>query len=211
MDSRISLLMTNSEDTGWIGQWSPGIGDPTIIGWVTVVLYAVAAVLCWRAARECRKLPPKMIIRRETTMWRLLSIVLWLLCINKQLDLQSAFTEIGRMIALQNDWYEERQVYQKMFIEGLALVGAFCTCLLLFITWKMSRSIKLAMLGLCVLGVFILTRASSFHHFDQFIGSRLLGVKWNWILEISGIGVVALAAYRRFRQDSGRTGTNQRL
>lgn len=189
--------MTNSEDGGWIGQWSPGIGDPTIVGCVTVVLYAVAAVLCWRAARECRKLPPRRIIRRETMLWRFLSIVLWFLCINKQLDLQTAFTEIGRMIAFRDGWYEKRWVYQKMFIEGFVLGGAFCASLLLVITWKMSRSIKLAVLGLCILGVFILTRASSFHHVDMFLNSSVFGVKWNWILEISGIGVVALAAYWR--------------
>jgi hypothetical protein len=194
--------MTNSETAGWIGQWSPGIGDPDFIGWLTVVLYAIAAVLCWRAARECKKLPPKKAIRREIPLWRFLSIALWFLCVNKQLDLQTAFTEIGRMIALQDGWYEERQVYQKMFIEGLMLGGTFCACLLLAITWKLSRPIKLAMLGLCVLGVFILIRASSFHHIDQFLGSRVLGFKWNWIIEISGIGVVALAAYRRLNFES---------
>ena len=188
--------MTNTEDAGWIGQWSPGIGDPTIIGWVTVVFYAVAAVLCWRAARECKKLPPKKAIRLETKLWRFLSIALWFLCINKQLDLQTALTEFGRMISRREGWYAERQVYQKMFIEGLILGGAFCACLLLAITWKLSRSIKLALIGLCVLGVFILIRASSFHHIDQFLGSRMLWLKWNWIFEISGIGIVTMAAYR---------------
>jgi len=190
--------MTNSEDAGWIGRWSPGIGDPTIVGWVTVVLYAVAAVLCWRAARECKKLQPKKTVRPlETKLWWFLSIALWFLCINKQLDLQTALTEFGRMISHREGWYEERQVYQKMFIEGLVLGGAFCACLLLVITWKMSRSIKLAMIGLCMLGVFVVIRASSFHHFDQFIGSSVFGIRWNWILEISGIGVIALAAYWR--------------
>jgi len=195
--------MVNSEDAGWIGQWSPGIGDPTIIGWVTVVLYAVAAALCWRAAHECRKPLPKKTIRPlETTLWRFLSIALWFLCINKQLDLQTAFTEIGRMISHRDGWYAQRQVYQKMFIEGLGLGGAFCACLLLFITWKMSRSIKLAVFGLCMLGVFVLIRASSFHHVDQFLGSGVLGFRWNWILEIAGIGVVTLAAYRRLMLES---------
>ncbi len=36
---------------GWIGNWPPGIGDPTPIGWVTVVLYVVAAWLCFRVIR----------------------------------------------------------------------------------------------------------------------------------------------------------------
>jgi hypothetical protein len=36
---------------GWIGDWSPGIGDPTVVGWVTVALYVGASLLCFRAAR----------------------------------------------------------------------------------------------------------------------------------------------------------------
>lgn len=195
--------MTNSENAGWVGQWSPGIGDPTIVGWVTVVLYAVAAILCWRAAHECMKLQPaKTVLPLETTLWRFLSIVLWLLCINKQLDLQTALTEFARMISHRDGWYAERRMFQELFIAGLALGGAFCACLLLFITWRMSRSIKLAVIGLCVLGVFVVTRASSFHHIDMLLGSRVLGIRWNWILEIAGIGILALAAHRRIMFES---------
>src|ERR1041384_5677187 len=31
-------------------RWRPGIGDPTFIGWFTVVAYFATAYLCWRAA-----------------------------------------------------------------------------------------------------------------------------------------------------------------
>ncbi|MBU0621230.1 MAG: hypothetical protein KJ795_05235 [Gammaproteobacteria bacterium] len=204
--------MTNIEDAGWIGRWSPGIGDPTIAGWLTVAIYAVAAVMCWRAAQASRKLQPLKSVRPlETTLWWLLSIVLCFLCINKQLDLQTAMTEFARMLSRRDGWYAERRAYQQMFVVGLVLGGALCASLLLVITWKMSRSIKLAMLGLCLLGVFILTRASSFHHFDVFIGSSVLGIKWNWILEISGIGVIALAAYRRLQHVTNPTFANQRI
>ncbi|MDO8989013.1 MAG: hypothetical protein Q7U91_05205 [Sideroxyarcus sp.] len=195
--------MTNSEEAGWIGQWSPGIGDPTIVGWLTVALYAVAAMMCWRAALECKRPRLKKTTRPlESALWWFLSIVLWFLCINKQLDLQTAITETARMLSHRDGWYGERQVYQQMFIKVLVLGGASCACLLLFITWKMSRAIKLAMFGLCLLGVFIVIRASSFHHFDVFIGSSVLGIRWNWILEISGIGIVSLAAYRRLRVEA---------
>jgi hypothetical protein len=92
--------MTNSETAGWIGPWSPGIGDPTFVGWLTVALYAVVATMCWRAARECRKQQPKKtVLPLETRLWWFLSICLWVLCINKQLDLQTAFTAIGRIIS----------------------------------------------------------------------------------------------------------------
>jgi hypothetical protein len=30
--------------------WSPGIGDPTIGGWLTVILYFLTMVSCWRTA-----------------------------------------------------------------------------------------------------------------------------------------------------------------
>lgn len=120
-------------------------------------------------------------------------------------------TEFARMLSRRDGWYAERRAYQQMFVVGLVLGGALCASLLLVITWKMSRSIKLAMLGLCLLGVFILTRASSFHHFDVFIGSSVLGIKWNWILEISGIGVIALAAYRRLQHVTNPTFANQRI
>ena len=28
---------------GWIGEWSPGIGDPSVGGWLTLLLYGLAA------------------------------------------------------------------------------------------------------------------------------------------------------------------------
>jgi len=38
---------------GWLGHWSPGIGDPTPAGWLTVVVYAVATGMVYRViARE---------------------------------------------------------------------------------------------------------------------------------------------------------------
>ena len=32
--------------------WTPKIGDPTIAGWVTVVLYLLAAGSCWISAQK---------------------------------------------------------------------------------------------------------------------------------------------------------------
>jgi hypothetical protein len=190
--------MTNPDNTGWVGSWSPGIGDPTIMGWLTVGLYATAAVLCHCAARRCKDIAPRKVVWvREAVLWRIITIVLWFLCVNKQLDLQTAMTELGRILARRQGWYESRHLFQEALIAGLALSGAFCACLALIITWQMSRSLKLAMLGCCFIGVFVLVRASSFHHVDVFLHSRVLLIKWNWILEIGGIAVVAVAALRK--------------
>jgi len=32
------------------GKWIPGIGDPTIIGWITVAVYFIVALICLKAA-----------------------------------------------------------------------------------------------------------------------------------------------------------------
>ena len=192
--------MTDPENSGWVGHWSPDIGDPTIIGWLTVGLYVIAAVLCHRAARRCKDAAPhKFFWRRETVLWQFLAIALWFLCVNKQLDLQTAMTELGRILARRQGWYAERHIFQEALIAGLLLTAVFGVCLLLIITWRMSRSLKLAMIGFCIIGVFVLIRASTFHHVDVLLGSRVLAIKWNWILEIGGIVVVAFAAVRRLR------------
>jgi hypothetical protein len=46
-----------------------------------------------------------------------------------------------------------------------------------------------------VLG-YVLTpiRAASFHHVDRFIGQKILGLRWNWVLEMSGISLVLLTS-----------------
>jgi hypothetical protein len=41
---------------------------------------------------------------------------------------------------------------------------------------------------------FVVIRASSFHHVDVLLASTLGGLRWNWILELSGIMVVGVSA-----------------
>jgi hypothetical protein len=88
------------EGQGWVGHWSPGIGDPSAMGWVTVALYLAAAWLCFRSARSSRILDRYgSHARWEPRLWALFVVVLLALGINKQLDLQSAFTEVMRVVA----------------------------------------------------------------------------------------------------------------
>src|SRR5947208_14886073 len=100
--------------------WTPGIGDPTLAGWLTVALYLVAAVLCWRLARQAGL---KNAVRsRERRTWRAISVLFLALGINKQLDLQTALTEAGRVLAHYQGWYEQRQLVQLAFITLVAVI-----------------------------------------------------------------------------------------
>lgn len=182
--------------------WEPGIGDPTQIGWFTVFAYFVAAILCFRAAitANAKSIDIRTAANLEQYFWFAAAILLILLGINKQLDLQSLFTEVARVIAKLQGWYDNRRSYQLLFIEGL---GIFTLAVGVGILWLLRRTdvwVKIALFGFCCLGAFIVVRAASFHHVDQFLGEEILGWRWNWILELSGIGVIAMACLAYLRK-----------
>lgn len=185
--------VSTAPNGGWIGRWSPEIGDPTIGGWITVVVYLLAAVLCWRVLQLLDVRTPK----RERRLWRLLFWLLVGLGVNKQLDLQTALTELGRVLAFQQGWYGERRVVQVAFVVmvGLVAVGAGGT--LLAMARHLPKATKRAVTGLVMLLGFVAVRASSFHHVDQLLGSSLLGLKANWLLELGGLSVICYGAAKR--------------
>lgn len=172
--------------------WSPGIGDPTIGGWVTVLLYFVAVWSTWRTASNLYGVG-------EVGTWRAISLMFVALGINKQLDLQTAFTEIGRVVAFQEGWYGQRQIVQVWFIIGVAVVCSLIAICLLILARRSPAPTWLALLGTTIVLAFVLIRAASFHHIDRFIGDRILGLKWNWVLEMGGISIVIIASEWRRR------------
>ena len=175
--------------------WTPGIGDPTIGGWVTVALYLLASGSCWISAQ---KLGLEEVPRsNERRAWRAMSVLLLVLGIIKQLNLLTALTAAGRVLARNQGWYEQRQFVQLVFIAVAAM-----TCLIAAITlllWARNSSIptRIALIGTTMILGFVLIRAVSFHQVDRFIGERVLSLRWNWILEMSGISLVLFASQWR--------------
>jgi hypothetical protein len=167
--------------------------DPTIGGWVTVVLYFLTCASCWKTAGIVQG--PEG--RGDMHLWRVMSVSFVALGINKQLDLQTAMTELGRIFAYAGGWYEQRQTLQVYFIIGVAIVCVIAALILLLLARESPPQTWLAILGSMFVLSFVLIRAASFHHIDRFIGNRILGLKWNWILEISGIVMVLLGSELR--------------
>jgi len=110
-----------------------------------------------------------------------------LLGINKQLDLQSLFTEIGRQVARAQGWMDQRRIVQFWFIVafGTTALGGFL--LFAIIRRDLFRRFMLAFSGLFFLLSFIVIRAAGFHHFDEMLGFRFFGARMNWVLELTGI------------------------
>jgi len=180
---------------GWIGRWSPGIGDPTVMGWLTVVLYALGAWECYRVATKHSSL----LRPGEGALWWILVYGLLALGFNKQLDLQSALTEIGRFFAEKQGWYDKRHEVQIYFISSVAAIAAFAIFALFLLARKAPPATLIALSGSICLLSFVVIRAASFHHVDLFIGSVIFGIKMNAILEMGGISIIIIGARLRLR------------
>jgi hypothetical protein len=130
-----------------------------------------------------------------SALWKTLAVGLLLLGINKQLDLQTALTEFGRILASKQGWYEQRQRVQVDFIICVVVVGAWLICSVLLLAGRNLPRLGLALLGIVFLCCFVAIRASSFHHVDRLLGADLGGLKINWLMELGGIALVGLGAY----------------
>jgi hypothetical protein len=116
------------------GRWHPDIGDPTLGGWITVIAYFGTALLAYRALRfHSRNFGSKSASTNAQALvgfWLLITGALVLLGINKQLDLQSWFTEVGRDLARAQGWYEGRRSVQALFVAALVFLGLIGTTVL---------------------------------------------------------------------------------
>jgi hypothetical protein len=172
--------------------WFPGIGDPSLMGWFTVLAYFYTAYKSRRVGSSLASAKGRK--DREAALWLGIALLLLFLGINKQLDLQSFFTASLKYHAQQNDWYADRRVLQLAFLGVIAVVAAISAVALTWLYRKVIKRHIQGILGVCFLLAFVFVRASSFHDLDSFLGSDFKGLKFNWILELGGIGLILLNA-----------------
>lgn len=173
------------------GRWYPTIGDPTPMGWFTVWAYLITAVLCALCAVSLRRRSQD---RAGGLIWGLIALIMIFLGINKQLDLQSWVTVLGKDVARHQGWYAYRRWVQLLFILGITGIVAVGLKTVGPILKRQAKSAFFGLMGLGFLGSFVIVRAASFHHVDRLIGLSLGGVRVNWLLELGGITAIAIAA-----------------
>ena len=169
--------------------WEFGFNDATFIGWATVAAYVIAGAFAWRAAGRAND-------RFDRTIWLAISLAMLSLAINKQLDLHVLITDIGRFWAIQNDLYQQRRGFQKLFMLAVAAGVAGLTLAGVWFTRGRDPALRLALAGVPVSAGYMLVRAASFHHTDVLMRTTLFGLRWNWTIEVAGIGLTALGAAR---------------
>ena len=126
-------------------------------------------------------------------LWLLIAITMVLLGINKQLDLQTLLIQKVRNQAYTHGWYSDRRRYQVGFIAVILALGVGATVGLALWLRRVLRRVVLAIAGMGMLVLFVVIRAASFHYVDRALslGGR---VRANWIIELSGLGLIILAA-----------------
>ncbi|WP_426277623.1 hypothetical protein [Sphingomonas sp. FW199] len=170
--------------------WSAGVGDPTLIGWLTMLAYFGTAVLCIRASGN------RPSTAGRWSVWHLLFVILLLLGINKQLDVQTLLTGMGRQIARDGGWYRQRGPIQLAFISGIAVAAAVAIALLFALIDRADRHARSALAGLVVLLAFVVMRATSFHDADVFLRLNVSAFRLYHVLELGGICLIAIPALR---------------
>jgi hypothetical protein len=91
-----------------IGSWSPGIGDPSLMGWFTVFSYYFTASICFLKMFSKRVRQQKQAL----IFWGIICFSMVVLGMIKQFNLLTAMTEIGRIIARSDGWIGQRAIIQ---------------------------------------------------------------------------------------------------
>ena len=160
-----------------------------MVRWVTAFAYLSAALFSYRAIRLHAKTPPSDERRLLLRFWVVVLCVMTLLGVNKALDLESWLTGFVRDLAEAGGWYEQRGVFQAVFVAIVSLAGfaisVSAALIIRPIIWRVLEAIA----GLGFLVTLVLARTSSWHWVDFLLGSGR-----NWVLEIGGIALVSLSA-----------------
>ena len=173
--------------------WRPQVGDPTFTGWFLLVVHLMTASLCalltWNLGRQ-----------KQRTFWFLLTLLMFFLSLNKQLDLHRLATFIVRDLALERGFYDVRDDFARTVIVWLATIGFACLLFLLHRASSNLRGTWPALLGLALLGLFVLVRAIAFHETGQMFGLSITNETFRTSTELGGSLLIAFAAFKEWRQ-----------
>ena len=176
-------------------------GDAGILPWMITFLYLAAGVASFYFANTFKQRSHYTFNRYEPFFWYTISIFLVFLAFNKQLDLQTLLSAIGRESALRNNWYEVRRTYQAWFIGAIAISSFGLLSVFIFVLRDTLKKNILALAGIFILVVFIQLRAVSFHHLDRLLEINLMGVGFHWILEVTGATFIIFSVYKQVQNE----------
>ncbi len=182
--------------------WRPFIGARWI--WVISAAHLLACWLCFQAGRQKRLKPDGKRDSIAQLFWIMLSFFMFLLFLNKFLDLQTLLTISMRNAARTGGWFSDRKKIQLEFIVASATIALICfviSTLLLRTRW---RQCGLALCAAVFLLILITARLPSYHQIDKLLYHLpVVGNMMNAGLELAGALLVCLGARRALHPPSG--------
>lgn len=157
--------------------------------WTIVGGYALAAVLCGLAVYHQRGRPGQ-------NFWVGTVLVVIAFGVNKQLDLQTWLTFLGRQFAQREGWYVQRRGVE---ITALFAFGGLLIAAAAWFRRYASRhlaGVATAIAGLAALGAYAALRAATFYHVDLEPEGVIAGVPARDLIEFSGTILVAIGAWQ---------------
>ncbi len=180
--------------------FEPSVGDPTLLGWLTVLAYLVAAVSCVLCMIRSEQIFGQEHLLQHRLIWSMMALGLFFLGINKQLDIQSWFTAVIKTIAYEQGWYEFGQRAQVIFIAGMGVVGLIVLVIGIWFFRHVWRKYWLLGLGILFIARFVIVRAATFYGVSLPELSRFTGgIRINWLLEIGAASIITLGALLNLR------------
>jgi len=177
--------------------------DASLARAAVVAAFLVAALLAARLAATPG--------RADRRLWVAAAITLAALAVDRQFDVLNAVTDAARHAAVEAGWYDDRRLFQRWLVLGVAVAGA-----LGFVAWlRRQRPLSLGSAAVAAALVFLvclaLARASSQHRVDVFLRApAAFGLRWQPALELLGAALAAVGAATAMR-GVRRRGSAQRL
>ena len=177
------------------GYWAEKRGDPTVIGWGIAVGYALVGLLCLYCTGifDSRRVVP--ISQVFAWFWRLMAVVLFLLAINKQLDVQLLLADIGRALTKYQGWYGQRKPAQIRVLALGACLGLACLLEIGHRLRRAPRSTLIALMGVLILGVNVVVHLVSLHSIEHALAFSVAGVSVGNGIEVLAILWIAASAF----------------
>jgi hypothetical protein len=185
-----------------LGRWIEEIGDPGWSGWVIVALYLLAAGLSVRAAVWARA-------RDERVFWLIAAGLMAVYAANKELDLQTVLTALGRCASKAEGWHDRRWMLQLAVtvVLGAGFLGVVGLAALR-LRHLLSRT-GIAAAGLVLTSAYVIGRAVIINHVDRLAGLNLATMRLSWLFEVPGpllvIAGASVDAIRRAGQKGPHT------
>jgi hypothetical protein len=176
--------------------WSPMLHLPAS-GSFLGIFYLGGGILCLLTADAISRAGGPA---REAWTWRGIAVLFLLFGLARQFDLQSLFTQTGRMLSLHLAVYRERRLLQMMLVAGGGFSAVIAGLVILYLIRDAAAATRIATMAAALLAGFAFVLAVSLHAIDQLLGETIFGIRTIRLPEIAAIAAVAAASgWRRLR------------